>query len=230
LTSDPTRDLRGALTAPTTRNHAAIVKAVPFGELLRAIDGYSGHVSTMLALRLAPHLFARPGELRQAQWEEIDFDEAVWTIPAGKMKMRPAHYVPLSKQAIAIIEEARALTSRTTGYVFPSLRTSARPLSENTLNAALRRMGYTSEEMTAHGFRSSAATLLNEARHPETKKPLWSSDAIERALAHGDTDKVRGVYHRGEHWDERVAMAQWWSDYLEALKTGADVLRFPKRA
>lgn len=230
LRSDPTRDLKGALTTPRVKNHAAILDAAKVGELLRAIDGYSGHASTRQALALAPHLFVRPGELRQAMWEEFDLEGTVWTIPAAKTKMRRAHVVPLSRQAIEILSQARALTSRTKGYVFPSIRTSSRPISENTLNAALRRLGYSSDEMTTHGFRATASTLLNEARDPTTKKALWKADAIERALAHGDGDKVRGAYHRGEHWEERVEMAQWWSDYLDALRAGADIIAFPAKA
>lgn len=230
LSSDPSRDLRGVLITPESKHRAAILEAPAVGELLRAIDGYAGHVSTKLALSLAPHVFVRPGELRQARWEEFDLEEAVWTIPAAKTKMRRPHTVPLSKQALAIIMQAKALTSRTDGLVFPSVRSSARPISENTLNAALRRLGYTSDEMTAHGFRSTASTLLNEARDPKTKRSLWKADAIERALAHGDNDKVRGTYHRGQHWEERVEMAQWWSDYLDDLRKGADILKFPKRA
>ena len=187
---------------------------------MRAIEGYEGHVHTKLALALLPHVFVRPGELRHAEWPEFDIEAAVWMIPAERTKMRKPHSVPLSKQSLALIERARELTSGTTGYVFPSIRTTARPLSENTLNAALRRLGYAKDEMTSHGFRSTASTLLNESGK-------WSADAIERALAHGDEDRVRGVYHRGQHWQERVAMAQWWSDYLDQLRDGAEVLPFP---
>lgn len=187
LGSDPTRDLRGALTTPRVKNRAAILDAAKVGALLRVIDGYDGYASTRMALALAPHLFVRPGELRQAMWEEFDLSAAVWTIPEAKAKMRKPHYVPLSRQALEILGQAKALTSRTKGYVFPSVRTSARPMSENTLNAALRRLGYTSDEMTTHGFRATASTLLNESGK-------WSADAIERALSHGDTDKVRAAY------------------------------------
>lgn len=134
------------------------------------------------------------------------------------MKMRKAHHVPLSRQAVALFQEARAITEPA-GYVFPSVRTRARPMSDNTLNAALRRMGYASDEMTAHGFRAMASTLLNESGK-------WHPDAIERALANGDSDKVRAAYHRGAHWQERVEIAQWWSDYLDTLRTGAAILPF----
>lgn len=215
LRSDPTRDLRGALTAPTVTHYGAITDAKGVSELLRAIDGYEGQGLTKLALQFAPHVFVRPGELRHAEWEEFDLDAGVWNIPAGKMKMGKAHHVPLSKQALAILKQLHAVTGPT-GYTFPSIRSRTRPMSENTLNAALRRLGYTSEEMTAHGFRAMASTLLNESGK-------WNPDAIERALAHGDKDKVRAAYHRGAHWEERVKMAHWWSDYLDQLRRGASV-------
>jgi integrase len=221
LASDPTRDLRGALTAPTVTHYGAITEAKKVGELLRAIDDYDGSGITKLALQIAPHVFVRPGELRHAEWSEIDLDGALWTIPADKTKMRKAHHVPLSHQAVALFREA-CEASGPTGYVFPSIRTRTRPMSENTVNAGLRRLGYSSDEMTAHGFRAMASTLLNESGK-------WNPDAIERALAHGDTDKVRAAYHRGAHWKERVNMAQWWSDYLDQLRKGGDVVEL-KRA
>ncbi|MBP6030279.1 MAG: tyrosine-type recombinase/integrase [Sphingobium sp.] len=216
LRSDPTRDLRGALTTPTVTHYGAITDVKRVGELLRAIDGYEGQGLTKIAMQLAPHVFVRPGELRHAEWSEIDFDNAVWIIPAAKMKMRKAHVVPLSRQAIELFKEIRQ-ASGPTGYVLPSIRTRTRPMSENTINARLRRLGYASDEMTAHGFRAMASTLLNESGE-------WHPDAIERALAHGDDDKVRAAYHRGAHWDERVKMAQWWSDYLDQLRKGADII------
>jgi integrase len=220
LRSDPTRDLRGALTAPTVTHYGAITDAKGVGQLLRAIDGYEGQGLTKLALQFAPHVFVRPGELRHAEWEEIDLDVGVWNIPAGKMKMGKAHHVPLSKQAVAILKQLYSATGPT-GYAFPSIRTRTRPMSENTLNAALRRLGYTSGEMTAHGFRAMASTLLNESGK-------WNPDAIERALAHADSDKVRAAYHRGTHWQERVEMAQWWSDYLDQLRKGAEIVAFQR--
>lgn len=207
---NPAADLGEALVSPKVKHHAAILDPKAVGALLRAIEGYEGHPTTKLALRLAPHVFVRPGELRHAEWTEFDLDDAVWRIPAAKMKMRNEHVVPLSSQALAILREAEAVKGHSV-YVFPAIRTWLRPMSENTLNAALRRMGYTSDEMTSHGFRSTASTLLNESG-------LWSSDAIERALAHSDKDSVRSAYHRGQHWDERVRMAQWWSDYLHRLR------------
>lgn len=218
IKSDPTRDLRGALTPPKVTHYGAITDPAGVGELLRAIDGYEGQGLTRFALQLAPHVFVRPGELRRAEWSEFDFDAGIWTIPAEKTKMRKVHHVPLSRQAVELLREVHAITGPS-GYVFPSIRTRLRPMSENTLNAGLRRLGYAPNEMTAHGFRSMASTLLNECGK-------WSPDAIERALAHGDRDKVRAAYHRGAHWKERVEMAQWWSDYLDALRKGADILPF----
>jgi integrase len=216
LASDPTRDLRGALTAPTVTHYGAVTDARRVGELLRAIDGYEGQGFAKVAMQIAPHVFVRPGELRHAEWSEIDFEGALWIIPAEKMKMRKPHHVPLSRQAVALFRAMYEVTGPT-GYVFPSIRTRTRPMSDNTINAALRRLGYSSDEMTAHGFRAMASTLLNESGK-------WHPDAIERALAHGDSDKVRAAYHRGAHWDERVRMAQWWSDYLDALRKGAEVV------
>ncbi len=221
LASDPTRDLRGALTTPTVTHYGAITEPSRVGELLRAIDGYEGQGMTKFALQLAPHVFVRPGELRHAEWQEFDLEAGLWTIPAGKTKMRKAHHVPLSCQSVELLRLVHAITGPS-GYVFPSIRTRLRPMSENTLNAGLRRLGYASDEMTAHGFRAMASTLLNESGK-------WSPDAIERALAHGDSDKVRAAYHRGAHWNERVKMAEWWSDYLDGLRNGADILPFHGR-
>lgn len=222
LTSDPSRDLRGALTAPQPKHYGAIVDAKRAGELLRAIDGYEGQVITKLAMQLSPHVFVRPGELRHAEWPEIDLDAELWTIPAEKMKMGKAHQVPLSRQSVGLFRQIHLITGPA-GYVFPSIRTRSRPMSENTINAGLRRLGFSGDEMTAHGFRAMASTLLNESGK-------WNPDAIERALAHGDEDKVRAAYHRGTHWKERVEMAQWWSDYLDQLRKGADIVPFPDRA
>lgn len=215
-------DLQGALISPQVKHHAAILDPKAVGGLLRAIDGFDGHPTTQWALRLAPHVFVRPGELRMAEWAEIDLEAAIWRIPGSRMKMNREHVVPLSTQAIDILKEAQALTGAGR-YVFPSVRTNLRPMSENTLNAALRRMGYGNDDMTAHGFRSTASTLLNESGK-------WSVDAIERALAHGDSDSVRAAYHRGAHWDERVRMAQWWSDHLDLLREGGKVIPLGQRA
>jgi len=221
LASDPTRDLRGALTSPTVTHYGAITDATKVGQLLRAMDDYDGSGITRQAMQIAAHVFVRPGELRHAERCEIDLEGALWIIPAEKMKMRKAHHVPLSQQAVARFRVVHPATGPS-GYVFPSIRTRARPMSENTTNAALRRLGNTSDEMTGHGFRAMASTLLNESGK-------WHPDAIERALAHGDSDKVRAAYHRGAHWSERVDMAQWWSNYLDQLRQGATVLSIPDR-
>jgi integrase len=219
--SDPTRDLRGALTSHKAKHHAAILEPKKVGDLLRAMDGYDGSPVTKFALQLSALVFVRPGELRQAEWSEFDVDEAVWRIPAGKMKGRIEHVVPLATQSLALLDQVRALTGDGR-YVFPSIRTYARPMSENTVTAALRRMGYSGDEMTAHGFRAMASTLLNESGK-------WSPDAIERALAHKDKDAVRAAYHRGAHWNERVEMAQWWADHLDTLRTGAKIIQLDKK-
>lgn len=216
--SDPTRDLRGALAKRSAKHHAAILDPVKAGEMLRAIDGYEGHPSTRIALQLSALLFVRPGELRRAEWTEIDMTSGVWRIPAAKMKARQEHAVPLSSQALDLFSEAEVLSAGGR-YVFPSIRSPLNPMSENTVNAALRRLGFTGDEMTAHGFRAMASTLLNESNK-------WSPDAIERSLAHKDKDTIRAAYHRGAHWAERVEMAQWWADYLDQLRQGADILPF----
>jgi integrase len=211
---DPAQLLMGALTAPTVKHFSAIIDPNEFGGLLRAIDGYQGDPSVMYALKLTPHVFQRPGELRQMEWAEVDFEKAVWTIPVAKMKMRQPHSVPLSRQAISILKAMRSL-SGSGRYVFPSIRTRARPISDNTINAALRRMGYSKEQMTAHGFRTSASSLLNESGK-------WNPDAIERALAHMVAGAVRRIYNQSAYWAERVEMAQWWSDFLDQLREGGN--------
>lgn len=214
---NPADILRGALTVPQVKHHAAIVEPTKVGELLRAIEDYNGRPETLFALKLAPHVFLRPGELRQAKWEEIDFADKVWRVPPERMKMKQPHAVPLSRQALYLLQELRA-QARTSEFLFPALHTTQRPICENTLNVALRRLGYGHDDMTSHGFRAMASTLLNESG-------LWHPDAIERALAHGERNKVRAAYHRGAHWDERVRMAQWWSDYLDRLRIGGKVVR-----
>ena len=218
-TSDPAGPLAGALIAPTAKHHAAITDAVSFGALLRSIDDYGGQPVTRLALRFSAQVFQRPGEIRQAEWSEIDFDNAVWTIPAARMKQRQPHRVPLSHQALAILREAEALSGGGR-FVFPKLGSSLKPMCENAINGALRRMGYGADTMTAHGFRSTASSLLNESGR-------WNPDAIERALAHADANQVRAAYHRSAYWPERVDMAQWWGDYLDRLRKGADIVVLP---
>lgn len=183
---DVAADLRGALTTPKTAHHAAIIDPQEVGILLKTIDCYTGQAVTRMALRLSPHLFVRPGELRQAEWTEIDVDKAIWSIPVEKMKMRRPHRVPLSRQVLTMIEELREISGHRQ-YLFPCMGSPRRPMSENAVNQALRRLGYESGEMTAHGFRAMAATLLNEMGQ-------WNPDAIERQLAHQDTSAVRRAY------------------------------------
>jgi integrase len=210
-------DLRGALVTPRTNHRAAITTPTEASGLLRAIEDYDGHQLTQIALRLLPHLFVRPGELRWAEWREFDFDKRVWTIPDHKMKMRRPHAVPLSRQALSIIEEIEHDASYS-DFLFPSLRSVDRPMSDNTINAALRRLEFSKDQMTGHGFRAMAATLLNEMG-------TWNPDAIERQLAHADGNSIRRAYARGQYWDERVRMMQHWSDYLDQLREGATILR-----
>ena len=212
---DISGDLRGAIPPTKEKHHASVTDPKDVAALLRTIESYAGSFVTMCALRLAPMTFVRPGELRHAEWGEIDLDKAEWRIPAEKMKMREQHIVPLSRQAVAILRELHPLTGAGR-YLFPSVRTSARPMSENTINAALRRLGYSKEEMTGHGFRSMASTLLNEMG--------WNRDAIERQLAHAERNSIRAAYNFAEFLPERRKMMQGWADYLDKLKEGAKVL------
>lgn len=221
-TQNPASELQGSLVIPKVRHRAAILEPAQIGALLRAIDGFEGQPCTKLALQLAPHVYVRPGELRHAEWVEISIHECKWTIPGHKTKMGRDHIVPLSRQSLTILQDIKRLTGAGR-YLFPCLRSTQKPMSENTLNAALRRLGYSKDEMTTHGFRSIASTLLNESGK-------FSADAIERSLAHKDPDSVRAAYHRGSHWAERVTMAQWWSDHLDALKQGSKVLPFRQLA
>ncbi|MBB1061864.1 tyrosine-type recombinase/integrase [Marilutibacter spongiae] len=220
-TRDPSADLRGALAPVVTRSRAAITDPAQMGDLLRAMDGYTGQLATRCALRLAPLLFVRPGELRAMEWAELDLDGAEWRIPAGRMKMREAHIVPLSSHALAILGELEPLTGRGR-YVFPSLRTPNRPMSENTINAALRRLGYDKDTMTAHGFRAMASTHLNEMG--------WSPDVIERQLAHAERNKVRAAYNRAQYLSERRKMMQAWADFLDGLRVGAMIIPIKRKA
>ena len=179
----------------------------------------SGQPVTKFALQFTAQVFQRPGEVQHSEWIEIDFDKAIWTIPAARMKQRQSHRVPLSQQALAILREAQAV-SGAGRFVFPRLGSPLKPMWENAINGALRRMKYSSEQMTAHGFRSTASTLLNESGK-------WNPDAIERALSHAEGNRVRAAYHRGAYWPERAEMAQWWSDHLDVLRPGAKVIDFP---
>lgn len=212
---DPTGDLRGALKTGKVRHRASITEPAKVGELLRAMDGFAGSLVVACALKFAPLVFVRPGELRKAEWAEFDLDAAEWRIPAERMKMRQAHLVPLSAQAVAILRELHPLTG-SGRYVFPSIRSMARPMSENTITVALRRLGYTGDEMTGHGFRSMASTLLHEQG--------WPSDVIERQLAHAERNKVKDAYNRAEHLPQRRKMMQAWADYLDGLKAGGKVV------
>jgi len=217
---DPAADLKGALP-PYKKSHlAAVTDPKEVAPLLRAIDGYQGSSIVKCALQLAPLVFVRPGELRQAEWAEIDFEAAEWNIDAARMKMKVAHLVPLSTQAVAILRELHALTGRGR-YVFPSGRSFARPMSNNAVNAALRRMGFNKDEMCGHGFRAMARTILDEVLQVRV-------DFIEHQLAHAVKDPNGRAYNRTAHLAERRKMMQLWADYLDGLKTGAKVLPFKK--
>lgn len=206
---DHAADLKGALTPVRHKHHASAITAKEIAQLMRDIENYKGSHTVRCALRLSPHLFVRPGELRHAEWSEIDFLSREWRIPAGKMKMKSPHIVPLSEQTLAIFNELKPLTGNGK-LVFPG-RTSAKPMSENTIGAALRYLGYSSEQQTAHGFRSMASSYLNESGK-------WNSDAIERQLAHAERNKVRAAYNHADYLEERRRMMQWWSDELDRLK------------
>ena len=207
--NDPTFALRDALITPKTKPRAAITDKEALGGLMRAIDGFEGQATTRIALEFLAIVVTRPGEVRHARWDEFDIENAIWTIPAERMKMRQPHKVPLPKRAIELLSELRMITGWCE-LLFPSIKSPKRPMSENTMNAALRRMGYSGDEMTSHGFRATFSTIANESG-------LWNPDAIERALAHVETNKIRGAYARGQYWDERVKLANWWSNTLIKL-------------
>lgn len=206
---NPAPTLQRALVAPAVRHHPAIIDPDQLGALLRAIDAYPGYPSTIAALRLTPHLFQRPGEIRSMRWDELDLEQGRWTIPASKTKMRRAHEVPLSRQAIEIIRSMISISGRSE-FVLPAFHSMKLPISENNVNQALRKMGYAGI-MTAHGFRSTASSLLNEDGR-------WSPDVIEHALAHQDKNAIRAIYNRTSYWNARVEMMQAWSDQLDTLK------------
>jgi len=219
--NDPTAALRGALAPVVTTSRAAITDPLKIGELLRAINGYTGGLVVRSALKLAPLVFMRPGELRQAEWDEFDLDGARWNVPAEKMKMRGEHLVHLSLQAVAILRELHPLTGRGR-YVFPGERSAKRPMSDGAVNAALRRMGFDKDTMTGHGFRAMASTRLNEMG--------WAPDVIERQLAHVEKNKVRAAYNRAQYLGERIRMMQEWADYLDTLKAGGKVIPITRKA
>lgn len=220
--NDPKFALKGALITPKVKHRAAVTDPQAIGALLRAMDDFEGQATTHAALKLMAILFPRPGELRMAEWSEFDLDQAVWTIPASRTKMRRSHRIPLARQAVTILRDLQAITGAGK-LVFPCVRTTSRPISENTLNAALRRLGYGKDEATAHGFRATASTVLNQSL-------LWHPDVIERQLAHVEANDVRRAYDRGEHWDERVKMMDWWADHLDALREGGKVIPMVREA
>lgn len=219
---NPAPDLKGSLPNAEQGHYAAMTDPKAISGLLRAIDGYQGEIVTKCALRLAPLVFVRPGELRTAEWAEIDLERSEWNIPAEKMKMKEAHLVPLSSQAIAVLQEIQAVTG-SGRYVFPSARTRSRPMSENAVLSALRRMGFTKEEMSGHGFRAMARTILDEVLQVRP-------DYIEHQLAHAVKDPNGRAYNRTAHLAERRKMMQLWADYLDGVKAGAEVLPFKKPA
>lgn len=209
---DVAADLRGALAPVNVRNRPAITEPTRIGELMRAIHGYRGQPSTEYALKLLPLVFVRPSELRRAEWVEFDLKNALWRIPGARMKMRDPHIVPLSQQSQELLANLKLVTGNGR-YLFSSLRTEERPISDNTLNAALRRLGYSGEEMVSHGFRAMASTCLNEQG--------WAPDLIELQLAHVDRNEVRAAYNRAQRLAERSKMMQSWADYLDSLRTGS---------
>jgi integrase len=212
--NDPTFGLRGALVAPTVTHRAAITDWKGFAGLIRALWDYEGTPETRAALKLMAILYPRPGELRQAEWSELDLEKGIWTIPAKRTKMRREHRKPLPGLAVEILHDLRNHTGNRR-LAFPSMQSPERPLSENTLNAALRRLGYAQSEMTSHGFRATASTLLNESGK-------WHADAIEAELGHVGADDVRRAYHRAAYWDERLRMAEWWAEQVQrAAGSGA---------
>ena len=206
---DPAADLKGALTVPRKGHFATIVDTKEIGQLLRDVDAYSGNLVVRAALRLAPYVFVRPGELRKAEWTEFDLENAEWRIPAKRMKMRVLHIVPLSRQVLGILRDLHPY-SGDGPYLFPSVRAKSAPISDMTLLAGLRRLGYSKEQMTVHGFRSLASTLLNEQG--------YNKDWIERQLAHGERNSVRASYNYAEYLPERRKMMQSWADFLDSLR------------
>ncbi len=213
---DVTADLRGAFQHAETKHYAAVTDPAKLSELLRAIYAYTGHPYSRAALKLSPMVFVRPGELRAAEWAEIDLGADEWRIPGVKMKMKNDHIVPLSRQAVAILQSLRPVTGHGR-YVFPSLRTGERPMSENTVNAALRSMGYSSEMHTGHGFRATARTIMDEVLGERV-------DLIEHQLAHAVKDANGRAYNRTAHLSARQEMMQRWADYLDKLRIGAEVI------
>jgi integrase len=204
---DPSGDLRGAVMPKRKVHYPTITDPKKIGALMRAIDALSGSPMIRAALKFQAYTFVRPGELRKAEWSEIDTREALWKIPAEKMKMRRPHLVPLSRQALEVLEELRHITGQSR-YLFPSPRDLNRPMSDATVNAAIRRMGYSQQEFTGHSFRSMASTILHEHK--------WQPAVIERQLAHAERNTVSAAYNHAEYLDERAEMMQWWADWLDS--------------
>lgn len=217
---NPAGDLAGALEQPQTKHFASITEPEKIGELLRAIENYSGSPVTIAALKLAPLVFVRPGELRKARWADIDLEAAEWRYTASKT--HTPHLVPLSEQAIAILHDLQPLTGRHE-YVFPGVRSAQRPMSENTVTAALRYMGFGNETMSGHGFRAMARTVLDEVLH-------FRPDYIEHQLAHAVRDPNGRAYNRTAHLVERRKMMQTWANYLDSLRTGAKVIPMARQS
>jgi integrase len=219
--ADPTWALRGAIAAPIVQHRAAIIEPKAFGGLLRALITYEGSPETKAALLLLPLTFTRPGEMRSAEWAEFDLEACVWTIPGPKtkgpkVKHKHPHRIPLAPQSMVILSELQKLTGQGK-FLFPSIRTATRCMSENTINAALRRLGFSKDEMCGHGFRSAASSMMNECG-------LWHPDAIERQLAHMEPNKVRRAYARADYWEERVRLMNWWADQCDAMRRGGVVI------
>jgi integrase len=215
---DVTQDLKGALKVAVKTHHAAVTEPKEVRALMRAIYSYQGYTVTVAALKLAPLLFVRPGELRHAEWAEIDLEAALWRIPGSKMKMKVDHLIPLCTQAIEVLRSLQPTTGHGK-YVFPSLRTGEAPMSENTVNAALRGLGYAQDVHTGHGFRAMARTILDEVLGERV-------DLIEHQLAHTVKDPLGRAYNRTAHLPARTAMMQRWADYLDKLRIGGEVIAF----
>ena len=215
LESDPTTVIKGFLKNKKKKHYACITDSKEAGQLMRDINSFEGTYIVQIALKLTPYVFLRPGELRNLEWVEVDFPKKQIRLPADKMKMKQAHIVPLSRQALSLLEDIYQLTGRGR-YVFPSIRTNLRPISNNTINVALRRLGYDKETMCAHGFRAMASTLLHELG--------FNSDYIERQLAHKEGNAIKAAYNHARHLPERFEMMQAWADYLDGLREGADII------
>lgn len=223
VTRDPASDIRDALTKTSVKHHPAFTEPEDIKILLRAIDNYQGSLIVRCATKLSALFFLRPGELRKGTWDEIDFSENIWKIPAERMKMKKDHLVPLARQSLKILEELKPLTYGCKGnYIFPGERMNGRPISENTVSTALRNMGISREKMCPHGFRTMASTRLHESG-------LFDSRAIEIQLAHVDKNTIRGIYNRALYLEERRKMMQWWADYLESLREGAKIMALQQK-